>query len=92
MHNNPGTPLPWGLSRMAPYPPTAPAPYIRGVLDPETQTGRYLDKDGLPVTEMGKHGTSKKTTDKTVPGGPDGAGGQPPQPGKPDSVPDTTTD
>ena len=32
---------PWGLSRMAPFGPSLPLPYVQIELDPATQTARY---------------------------------------------------
>jgi len=52
---------PWGLTRMAPFGPSLPLPYVQIELDPATQTARYLD-DGGQVIEMGKHGTQKTST------------------------------
>ncbi|GAA1005650.1 putative ATP-grasp-modified RiPP [Streptomyces sp. LB8] len=57
------TPVPWGVSRMAPYPTTAPD-YARVELDPDTQTAVFFDKDGQ-VMEMGKHNTSTGTSPAT---------------------------
>jgi len=65
---------PWALRRLRPY-PDAPVEYVRVELDPATQTARYLDEAGLPVT-MAKHGTSTGTSPVTGTGNPsDGRGG-----------------
>lgn len=50
---------PWGLNRMAPYPESGPLPYTRVELDPQSQTGVWLDAAGLPVPTAERH---KKTT------------------------------
>ncbi|MFJ3194708.1 putative ATP-grasp-modified RiPP [Streptomyces griseoviridis] len=56
---------PWGVGRLAPYPSVAERPHASVTVDPDTQLGRYLDRDGRPV-EMGKHGTGKGTETKTT--------------------------
>ncbi|MFB7291106.1 putative ATP-grasp-modified RiPP [Actinacidiphila glaucinigra] len=67
------TPPPFGVSRMAPYPATAPA-YAHAELDPATQTTRYFDARG-GIVEMPGHGTSTGTAPSTGTGNPsDGAG------------------
>lgn len=53
------TQQPWGWKRMAPYPESGPLPYSRVELDPQTQTGVWLDDAGLPVPIAERH---KKTT------------------------------
>ncbi|MUL41586.1 putative ATP-grasp-modified RiPP [Streptomonospora sp. PA3] len=85
MKRNPQDLRPWGLGRMAPYPPSEPLPYAHAELDPHTQTGRYFDASGRPL-EAGKHGTnvSQQTQSQTPVGG-DGSG-----PGA--TRTDTTTD
>lgn len=55
---------PWGVSRMSPYPDVIEFPEYTVTIDPETQTGRYVDAAGT-VVEM-KHrksntGTEQKT-------------------------------
>ncbi|MFC9086664.1 putative ATP-grasp-modified RiPP [Nocardiopsis dassonvillei] len=54
---SPSTTYPWGLSRMAPFPPTEPLPYNRVELNPHTQAAMYFDTAGQPL-EAGKHGPS----------------------------------
>ncbi|QIY76514.1 putative ATP-grasp-modified RiPP [Streptomyces sp. RLB1-33] len=66
------TPSPWGASRMAPYPTTAPE-YARAELDPATQTAVFYDATGQ-VMEMPGHGTSTGTNPSTGTS-PDGNGG-----------------
>lgn len=66
------TPRPWGLSRMAPYPTSAPT-YARAELQPATQTTAYYDLTGGLVA-MAKHGTSSGTNPSTGTS-PDGHGG-----------------
>ncbi|MFI0822511.1 putative ATP-grasp-modified RiPP [Streptomyces sp. NPDC021098] len=67
--------VPWGLTRMRPYPEAVVLPAARVVLDPGTQTGRWIDSDGLGVPFTGKHKrseTSKETQTKTsLDGNPD---------------------
>jgi putative ATP-grasp target RiPP len=59
---------------MAPYPANGSVAYARAVLDPETQTTRYLDATGT-VMETPGHGTSTGTNPTTGTGNPnDGAG------------------
>ncbi|WP_369395125.1 putative ATP-grasp-modified RiPP [Streptomyces sp. CG1] len=65
------TPAPWGVSRMAPYPTTAPG-YALAALDPSTQVAVFFDADGH-VLEMPGHGTSTGTTPSTGTS-PDGQG------------------
>ncbi|MEU5978399.1 putative ATP-grasp-modified RiPP [Streptomyces sp. NPDC047315] len=64
--------IPWGLTRMEPYPNvgTEAAEFVG--LDPRTQVAIYQDALGRPV-EMGKHSTHKavETGTRTNPG--DGA-------------------
>lgn len=57
------TPKPWGISRMAAYPATAPG-YARVELDPATQAAVYFDFTGQ-VMEMPGHGTSTGTSPAT---------------------------
>lgn len=60
--------LPWGLTRMAPFPDAVRLPYEKLVLDAETQIPRRLDENGVPVPVMDKHKrseTSKETSTKT---------------------------
>ena len=59
----------FGLRRMRPFPAVAVLPHTHVVLDPVTQTGRWLDQDGtpLPVTDARhkKSETNKETKTKT---------------------------
>lgn len=70
------TAQPWGLSRSAPYPNVAELPFARVEIDAATQTARYLDPSGRPIT-MGGHGTSTSgvTPTQTTPGDGSGPGG-----------------
>ncbi|MFI0220174.1 putative ATP-grasp-modified RiPP [Streptomyces lydicus] len=52
--------LPWGISRMRPYPSVHQPGYATAEIDPNTQTTVFRDARG-GVVEMGKHGTSKGT-------------------------------
>ncbi|EFL25434.1 hypothetical protein SSOG_05148 [Streptomyces himastatinicus ATCC 53653] len=67
--------MPWGLTRMRPYPEAVVLPAAQVALDPGTQTGRWVDSDGLGVPFTGKHKrseTSKETQTKTsLDGNPD---------------------
>ncbi|MDT0344794.1 putative ATP-grasp-modified RiPP [Streptomyces litchfieldiae] len=59
---------------MAPYPASGSVDFAQAVLDPETQTTRYLDASGA-VLDAPKHGTSTGTTPPTGTGNPsDGSG------------------
>ena len=68
--------VPWGWGRMTGRLPTTPPPYTNLVLDPRTQTGRYLDQHGQ-VIEMGKHGTNRTKGTASMSGGGDGNQPQP---------------
>ncbi|MFF4401513.1 putative ATP-grasp-modified RiPP [Streptomyces sp. NPDC001480] len=57
------TPVPWGISRMAPYPTMAPG-YARVELNADTQTAVFFDSSGQ-VMEMPGHGTSTGTRPST---------------------------
>ncbi|MFJ5227881.1 putative ATP-grasp-modified RiPP [Streptomyces sp. NPDC088400] len=59
---------PWGLSRMRPFPVGDRLPYARVVLDPETQTGRWIDAQGGLVPMTGRHkkpSTANETKTRT---------------------------
>lgn len=72
--------VPWGLTRMRPYPEAVVLPAAEVVLDPETQTGRWVGSDGLGMPLTGKHKrseTNKETQTKTsLDGKPDQGGDQ----------------
>ncbi|MGW4158667.1 putative ATP-grasp-modified RiPP [Streptomyces sp. NPDC004788] len=55
---------PWGANRLSPYPTTIRRPHVSVSIDPDTQLGTFLDRDGR-VVEMGKHGTSSGTETST---------------------------
>ncbi|MFE4250659.1 putative ATP-grasp-modified RiPP [Streptomyces sp. NPDC056910] len=55
------TPTPWGLRRLAAYPNGETPQHTRVEIDPATQTGRYLNSDGIVVMSPG-HGTSAHPT------------------------------
>lgn len=59
--------VPWGLSRMRPYPDRAVVPAAEVVLDPGSQTGRWLAADGAElVTARHKRSeTSRETQTRT---------------------------
>lgn len=65
--------VPWGLTRMEPYPTLSRQIATLVRLDPGTQTGVYQDVEGRRL-EMGKHSTHRgvETDTRTNPG--DGAG------------------
>ncbi|MFD7546127.1 putative ATP-grasp-modified RiPP [Streptomyces sp. NPDC059578] len=44
--------VPWGLTRMRPYPDVVSVPPGRAVVDPESQTGVWLDPDGPTVPSV----------------------------------------
>ncbi|MEO3973436.1 putative ATP-grasp-modified RiPP [Streptomyces sp. CAU 1734] len=50
-----GSAMPWGLTRMRPFPEGEPTECTTVVLDPETQMGRWFDADGEAVPGEGKH-------------------------------------
>ncbi|SEB93576.1 putative ATP-grasp target RiPP [Streptomyces sp. 2224.1] len=52
--------IPWGISRMRPYPTVYQPAYATAELDAATQITVFRDTRG-GVVEMGKHGTSKGT-------------------------------
>ncbi|NJQ01226.1 putative ATP-grasp-modified RiPP [Streptomyces sp. PLAI1-29] len=59
---------PWGVTRMKPYPDTVNLPEAEIVLDPTTQTARWINPNGLavPVAERHKRSeTNKETRAKT---------------------------
>ncbi|WP_428934855.1 putative ATP-grasp-modified RiPP [Streptomyces sp. ACT015] len=60
-----GDARPWGAGRLAPYPHVIHRPHASVTVDPDTQLGRYLDREGRPV-EMGRHGTGKGTETTTT--------------------------
>lgn len=69
-------PRPWGLTLMAPYPPSVPRPYARVELDADTQTGCYRDPSGRPL-QAGKHGSNAEVQSPyETPIGGDGNGPQ----------------
>ncbi|MEV2193516.1 putative ATP-grasp-modified RiPP [Streptomyces phaeochromogenes] len=72
--------VPFGLSRMRPFPDAVVLDPATVVLDPETQTGRWLGPDGLDIPELDRHKrseTSKETRTKTsLDGSPDEGGDQ----------------
>lgn len=60
--------IPWGLTRMKPFPETAVLPATEVVLDPATQTGRWVGPDGLDVPVLDRHKrsqTSRETSTRT---------------------------
>ncbi|MFJ8308756.1 MULTISPECIES: putative ATP-grasp-modified RiPP [unclassified Streptomyces] len=72
------TTFPWGLRRLAPYPPVEGHEYARLALDAQTQTARYFDASGASVMAPG-HGTSSGTNPPTgTTGQGDRAGGDAP--------------
>ncbi|MFF9310056.1 putative ATP-grasp-modified RiPP [Streptomyces sp. NPDC014748] len=58
-----GTPAPWGVTRMAPYPTSAPG-YAHAQLDAATQATVFFAEDGA-ILEMPGHGTSTNTSPST---------------------------
>lgn len=66
---------PWGLSRMKPFPASTVLACAAIVLDPDSQTGRWIAEggDGLPMMDRHKRSeTSQETSTKTsLDGNPD---------------------
>ncbi|MEV8389653.1 MULTISPECIES: putative ATP-grasp-modified RiPP [unclassified Streptomyces] len=58
-----GEAVPWGLTRMRPFPADARISRPVVVLDPETQTGQWLDEEGTLMWVMGKHKKSRTWTE-----------------------------
>lgn len=56
--------MPWGLTRMCRYSEAVEVPYCSATLDPETQTGQYLDSSGNLV-EAKHRKTNRSTEQKT---------------------------
>lgn len=59
---------PWGLSRMKPFPATAVLDAATVVLDPKSQTGRWIGPDSRGVPSMDRHKrseTAKETNTRT---------------------------
>ncbi|CAL9427834.1 putative ATP-grasp-modified RiPP [Streptomyces sp. enrichment culture] len=59
--------VPWGLSRMRPYPDREVGPAVEVVLDPGSQTGRWLGADGTEqvVARHKRSETSRETQTRT---------------------------
>lgn len=57
---------PWGLTRMRPYPAAAVLPAVAVVLDPDTQTGRWIDADGTPVPATDRHRRSETSRETST--------------------------
>lgn len=74
------TVVPFGLTRMRPFPDSVVLTPATVVLDPESQTGRWLGPDGLDIPASERHKrseTSKETKTKTsLDGNPDEGGDQ----------------
>lgn len=83
---SPVTPQPWGASRMSPYANVAEFPEYTVIIDPDTQTGTYIDASGNMI-DMRHRKTNRGTeTEVTVQKG-DGQG-----PSTYDKVPDQDTE
>mgnify|MGYP001297135492 CR=1 FL=1 len=67
--------IPWGLTRMEPYPHVIPAAGSAVALDPRTQTTVYDDGTGFR-REMGRHGTGTGRETRTLTSGGDSVGPQ----------------
>ena len=71
---------PFGLTRMRPFHAAVVLGPATVVLDPKTQTGRWLGPDGLGIPALDRHKrseTSKETRTKTsLDGSPDEGGDQ----------------
>ncbi|EKX61429.1 putative ATP-grasp-modified RiPP [Streptomyces ipomoeae] len=60
--------VPFGLTRMRPFPEAAVLAPATIVLDPDSQTGRWVGPDGLDVPTLARHKrseTSQETKPKT---------------------------
>ncbi|WP_424213422.1 putative ATP-grasp-modified RiPP [Streptomyces sp. BI20] len=79
---------PFGFTRLATYPTSAPLPTFRPALDPDTQTTVYTDAQGHPVEMDGDHAKPSTSSSSPTNTGADGGGQQPPAPADSDSVPD----
>ncbi|MFE6847359.1 putative ATP-grasp-modified RiPP [Streptomyces sp. NPDC057686] len=55
---------PWGVTRMAPYAETDPAPLLTPVIDPETQIAVIIDEHGRTV-QLGDHLVSNSRSTST---------------------------
>ncbi|MGW0824076.1 putative ATP-grasp-modified RiPP [Streptomyces sp. NPDC002845] len=69
------TAVPFGLTRMRPFPDAVVLGPATVELDPETQTGRWVGPDGVGIPELDRHKrseTSKETKARTsLDGNPD---------------------
>ncbi|MEV6151316.1 putative ATP-grasp-modified RiPP [Nonomuraea sp. NPDC052129] len=84
--------VPWGVSRMAPFPFRGEEPHYRVSIDPATQKGVYLDPvTNQPIEAAGKHGSNVQQATATAPPTPDGDGSTDGG-GKPDSTTDWVSD
>ncbi|MFF4696265.1 putative ATP-grasp-modified RiPP [Streptomyces chattanoogensis] len=61
----------WGLSRLDSYSPTGELPEVQAELDPTSQTTRYLDAAGRPVT-IDRQGAGRCPAPPTTRSGADG--------------------
>jgi putative ATP-grasp target RiPP len=64
--------MPWGLTRMRPYPEETVLLAAEIVLDPVTQTGRWIgmaDESGLLTARHKRSETNKETRTRTSPDG-----------------------
>lgn len=99
MRQSPNAPVdqslvPWGVSRMAPFPSRGEGPitHYRISIDPVTQKGVYLDPvTNQPIEAAGKHGFNVQQATSTAPPTPDGDGSTGGG-GKPDSTTDWVSD
>ncbi|MEU7859619.1 putative ATP-grasp-modified RiPP [Nonomuraea sp. NPDC049141] len=86
--------VPWGVSRMAPFPSQGegPTPHHRISIDPVTQKGVRLDPvTNRPIEAAGKHGSNVQQATPTAPPTPDGDGSRDGG-AKPDSTTDWVSD
>lgn len=83
--------MPWGISRMAPFPDRGGTALYRVALDPVTQMGVYTDPVTNQPIEAAKHGSNVQQSTATQPPTPDGDGGNNGI-GKPDSTTDWVPD
>lgn len=86
--------VPWGVSRMAPFPfqGEGPTTHYRISIDPVTQKGVCLDPvTNQPIETAGKHGSNVQKATPTAPPTPDGDGSRDGG-AKPDSTTDWVSD
>lgn len=59
-------PPPWGLSRLEPFLAVDPVDDTAVGLDPKTQLGCFVSRDGVITMAPGKHSRSRRGTEKAT--------------------------